>query len=249
MTSTRENGVKVIVHDHNVYPRINEQSLSIEPGTEAYIAVRKRKVKNMKPPYSKIDCVKRMNWGYHHPSSGEALSYTYEVCMGNCILANMFEKCSCHPYEAPPYCTLADYYFCYRPNMTNFSECDCLYPCKQTLYDTQLTTLYLPTPMVLAENLLRNETYTTAEEIVKNMINLKVYFPSLTVNKVKQVAAFTFDELISNIGGQLGLFLGASVLTMCELIDYLCRTCFHKCSSSKDKIKRIWVKSKINPSE
>ena len=246
ITSSSGNGVKVIVHDHNVYPRINEHSLSIEPGTEAYIAVRKRKENNLKPPYSKIDCVKRRNSGLVHPSSLKELSYTYEVCMGDCVFENILKSCSCDLYETTPSCTLADYYFCVRPNMTHLSKCDYLYPCKPTLYETRLTTLSLPTPMVLAANRQENGTYTTTEDIVKNMINLKVYYPSLKVKKVNQIASYTFDELISHIGGQLGLFLGASLLTMCEFLDYLCRICHQKCLSCKDKIKRIW-KNQVNP--
>ena len=65
------------------------------------------------------------------------------------------------------------------------------------------------------------------------MINLKVYYPSLKITKVEQVPAYTFDELLSNVGGQLGLFLGASLLTMGEFIDYLFRFCYYKCKSKR----------------
>ena len=157
--------------------------------------------------------------------------------MIDCHVKTLYDKCGCNFILGPPFCTLADYYFCYRPNVNHFLKCDCLYPCKQTIYDTKITSLSLPTPMVLAENLYRNETYTTTEDILKNMINLKVYFPSLQVTKVKQVPAYTFVELISNFGGQLGLFLGASLLTMGEFVDYLLRLCYYKLKERKAKSK------------
>ena len=165
--------------------------------------------------------------------------------MLDCMIEKLPEKCGCH-LSLSPVCTLADYYFCFRANQNYFSKCDCLYPCEQTLYDTKLTTLSLPTPLVLADNRLRNDTYQTTEDILKNMINLKVYFSTMQFIKVKQVPDYTLDELISNFGGQLGLFLGASLLTMGEFIDFICRLCYYKCKAMR-AIGRIRPETKVIP--
>ena len=241
--SSSGNGVKVIVHDHHVFPRIGEQASGIEPGVEAYIAIEKREVTNLKPPYSKVDCVETETEIEYKVISSE-INYAYEGCMLDCKLKNIFEKCACHIFDHVDenVCTLADYYFCYLKNQIHVTKCHCLYPCKQTVYDTKLTTLSLPTPMVLLDDRLRNNTYTTKEEIRENMINLKVFYPSLKITKVEQVPAYTFDELLSNVGGQLGLLLGASVLTMGEFIDYLLRFCYYKC-----KLKRTQTDTSAAP--
>ena len=236
VTSSSGNGIKVIVHDHRVYPRSNQQGSAVAAGSEAYISIQKRKVKNLKPPYSELDCIEDSK-GHKFENFPEPVKYTYEACMIDCHVTNIYKKCRCRHYYDQPLCTLADYYFCYRQNRNYFHKCDCLYPCNQIMYDTKLTTLTIPTPMVLAENRLRNDTYVTTEEIMQNMINLKVYFPSLQVTKVKQVAAYTFVELISNLGGQLGLFLGASLLTITEFFDYICRLCYYKLKTIKGKTK------------
>ena len=58
-----------------------------------------------------------------------------------------------------------------------------------------------------------------AQYIRDNYILLHVFFPSLHYTVTEQVEAFTLDELMSNLGGQLGLFLGVSIITLIELLE------------------------------
>ena len=48
-----------------------------------------------------------------------------------------------------------------------------------------------------------------------------IYFDELKVTRVEQKEAFGLLSLLGEIGGFLGLLLGASVLTVCELIDFM----------------------------
>ena len=50
-----------------------------------------------------------------------------------------------------------------------------------------------------------------------------------------QQPAFTFLSLLGEIGGFLGLLLGASVLAVCELIDFLVVNSLVLCKGSKKK--------------
>ncbi len=50
---------------------------------------------------------------------------------------------------------------------------------------------------------------------------MDVFYPELSYEDVKQNPAFEFLSLLSEVGGFLGLLLGASVLTVFELVDYL----------------------------
>ena len=62
-----------------------------------------------------------------------------------------------------------------------------------------------------------------------NYIKLDVFYQELSYNKVSQQQAFGFISLLSEVGGFLGLLLGASVLTVCELVDYLTLASIKKC--------------------
>ena len=57
---------------------------------------------------------------------------------------------------------------------------------------------------------------------------MNVFYEELCYEEIEQNIAFEFLSLLSEIGGFLGLLLGASVLTVCELVDYISMTFAHK---------------------
>ncbi|XP_038057114.1 acid-sensing ion channel 1C-like isoform X2 [Patiria miniata] len=59
------------------------------------------------------------------------------------------------------------------------------------------------------------------EYINKNWIVLDVFYSEINFQKYEQSIAITPSGLISDIGGQLGLFLGASFITIAEILAYL----------------------------
>ena len=59
---------------------------------------------------------------------------------------------------------------------------------------------------------------------------MDIFYQELSYEEIEQNIAFEFLSLLSEIGGFLGLLLGASVLTVCELVDYLVLALLRKCS-------------------
>ena len=57
-----------------------------------------------------------------------------------------------------------------------------------------------------------------------------IFYREISYEEIEQNIAFEFLSLLSEIGGFLGLLLGASVLTVCELVDYISLTVFNKLS-------------------
>ena len=54
-------------------------------------------------------------------------------------------------------------------------------------------------------------------EVREEILQLKIYFKSLNVRITEEKMTYEMEDLLSNIGGQLGLFSGFSVLTIIEL--------------------------------
>ncbi len=50
---------------------------------------------------------------------------------------------------------------------------------------------------------------------------MHIFYEELSYEKIQQLRAFELVSLVSEVGGFLGLLLGASVLTVCELLDYV----------------------------
>ncbi len=59
------------------------------------------------------------------------------------------------------------------------------------------------------------------------------------MQQIDQNVAFEFISLLGEIGGFLGLLLGASVLTVCEIIDFFGSLLLRKLSKNENKIKTL----------
>ena len=81
------------------------------------------------------------------------------------------------------------------------------------------------------EDELRDSTSMTVmtEEFFRlNLAVLGIYFPELSTFEVKQQKSDSFIALICDIGGNLGLYLGGSLLTVFEIFDIIMILMFRK---------------------
>ena len=57
-----------------------------------------------------------------------------------------------------------------------------------------------------------------------NLVHLELYLTSMTFEKVEKQLGYTLLQLFCDVGGAFGLLLGASLLTLLEIVDFfLCR--------------------------
>ena len=64
-----------------------------------------------------------------------------------------------------------------------------------------------------------NEAFTNFQ--IDNYVFFNVYYENLQYTVIDQIAQMNVFDLISNIGGNLGLFIGISFLSFAELIELL----------------------------
>ena len=238
-------GLNVIIHEPFSSPRINEEAIAITPGFEVRIGLEKHVIKDLPKPYSEVDCIRETdlgNYQFQSESSHTTFSkYTFENCMLDCKLHYSIDQCNCHLNDsdnAGDACTLDDYYTCiYERENNHYKQCTCKNPCQRTKYSHKISMLELATPHYASVH-----GNITADEIKQNRISLKIYYPSLHYTVTEQVEAFTFDELMSNLGGQLGLFLGVSIITLIELLEavlLMSMTLVKKMLSHKDQAEAM----------
>uniref|UniRef100_A0A914W1J2 Amiloride-sensitive sodium channel n=1 Tax=Plectus sambesii TaxID=2011161 RepID=A0A914W1J2_9BILA len=55
-----------------------------------------------------------------------------------------------------------------------------------------------------------------------NLVEVVVFFRSLAVHTITQTSSYTVWMLLSEIGGTMGMYLGATIITVFELILFLC---------------------------
>ena len=113
--------------------------------------------------------------------------------------------------------------------------CFCPTPCNLTRYGKEISMVKIPnrgSARYLARKYNRNETY-----IRENFLVLDVFFEALTSEAMEQQAAYGLSALLGDLGGQMGLFIGASILTLLEILDYIYEV-------SWDRLKRVWRRPK-----
>ena len=95
-------------------------------------------------------------------------------------------------------------------SVTLVEECNCTMECNHTTYDTSTSYSAYPARFEVKKTA---EQYNTTPEIVQhNFIKVHIYFEELTIQAEVTRRSYGIGSLLSDIGGALGLFLGASII-------------------------------------
>ncbi|XP_022086791.1 acid-sensing ion channel 1C-like [Acanthaster planci] len=232
-------GLKVLIHDQATPPFVESSGLAISPGVYAFIGVRKQQYLNLEHPYGKCNASKTLTRFSH---------YTREGCKIECRARAILEKCNCRLVRHPgneTECSPQQTSGCAMSTLGALvggedNPCDCPVPCNYTTFTTSLSTASIPSNSVAAHLQGLTETSYSSDYsyssfsvpypaqldlfeegyIPKNVILLDVFYEDINFERYEQSEAITPSALISDIGGQLGLFLGASFITLAEILSY-----------------------------
>ncbi|GFY56240.1 degenerin-like protein unc-105 [Trichonephila inaurata madagascariensis] len=107
-------------------------------------------------------------------------------------------------------------------------ECNCKPPCRETVYSytvtsSELNENYYKTVKAIrtltldAEGKKKYMNYSDA----KLMIGVKVYYNTFQVSRYNEVASYSWETLVANIGGNLGFFMGLTLVTFLEITEFI----------------------------
>ncbi|XP_063440800.1 acid-sensing ion channel 3-like [Mytilus trossulus] len=102
-------------------------------------------------------------------------------------------------------------------------SCHCPPSCSSTRYEVTLSSSIFPSDFYSDFLLRRNNLNEFERDFYrKDLIVIHIYFEELKTTIVRQSPVYESSVAIfGNIGGQMGLFLGASILTLTELGEFL----------------------------
>ncbi|CAH1795926.1 unnamed protein product [Owenia fusiformis] len=66
-----------------------------------------------------------------------------------------------------------------------------------------------------------NSSQVNKDLIRKNFLRLNIYYKTIETEVISMYAEFTSGELVAEVGGTLGIFLGVSFVTLCEVVGLL----------------------------
>ena len=74
-----------------------------------------------------------------------------------------------------------------------------------------------------------------------NYIRIQIYNKDMITTRIEQVPATTFVEVVGTVGGLLGLWLGASMLSILEFCELLANLSALSCSSVKARFGKYKI--------
>ncbi|CAK7305972.1 Acid-sensing ion channel 5 [Vulpes lagopus] len=126
-------------------------------------------------------------------------------------------------------CDLQKFYNCVSPTLdlielkglctmgTHNSSCPV--SCEETEYPATIS--YSTFPSQNALKYLSKKLNQSQEYIRENLVNIEINYSDLNYKITQQQKAVSVSELLADVGGQLGLFCGASMITIIEIIEYI----------------------------
>ncbi|XP_029906960.1 acid-sensing ion channel 1B isoform X1 [Myripristis murdjan] len=232
-----EAGIKVQIHTQDEPPFIDQLGFGVAPGFQTFVSCQEQRLTYLPPPWG--DCKAT-------PLDSDFFStYSITACRIDCETRYLVENCNCRMVHMPgdaPYCTPEQYKECADPALDFLVErdndyCVCETPCNLTRYGKEMS--FVKIPSKASAKYLAKKFNKTEQYIADNILVLDIYFEALNYETIEQKKAYELAGLLGDIGGQMGLFIGASILTILELFDYLYEVIKYKlCRCMKKKHKR-----------
>ncbi|XP_074653092.1 acid-sensing ion channel 2-like isoform X2 [Tubulanus polymorphus] len=214
-------GLKILLHSQTEPPLMEELGYGLEPESNYFIAVRKNEITSLPAPYG--DCVTDemtdTKYFKHYSAAG---------CRIECQTQLIIDKCKCRHMDQPPLgdakiCDMDKIEFCVEPELERIMEgngCICKSPCKYDNFDMVASSLRIRNETI--EKMMESKPNIARPDVLsKNIVGLNVFFESLNFETVEQFVVYPSESLFGDIGGQFGLFVGASVLTIAHFLEYL----------------------------
>ena len=222
-------GFDVYIHDQSVFPHTDGHHFAIGPGQQVNVAIEQEKTVRLSRPYFEDDCMSAADVIRNEVRLEQAdinnsyvIPYSQEYCEYECDFRFVFGGCGCDGGESGHCSSFRRTVECYNERYRDTlapGNCHCQPTCEQTHYSLQISSGQYPSNLDVMVASRRNWTVQSEADMRSRLVYLDVYFKSLTVEVTRYVPALTLTDLFSTIGGLLGLFAGASVMTVIEFVD------------------------------
>ncbi|XP_061184361.1 acid-sensing ion channel 1B-like [Saccostrea echinata] len=230
-SATIQAGIKVILHDPGTDPLPSLGGFLVAPGLSADAIISKTRKSFLGKPYGSCLNVNEAGNPLKRYSFYSEKSCRMECMIDHLVSAN--ESCkNCRHFLHPgperlcAYKELERCFVFYRTS--NFARrCKCQRPCYKHEYKTSISYARFMSDFMyqyfVGRGILLSPSYAK-----DNYIELKIYYDSLIETVVTEVPEFNIFEMLSNIGGLMGIFLGASLLSVVELVEFFLLILSHR---------------------
>ena len=262
---TQEAGVRVAIHNPENVPFPESHGFNAGPGTNTNFNIRINQ--NIRSPDPYGNCTEQ-NQIENNVYDGR---YSFLGCNKACIQSTLKEECGCIDdintlFTDVPICDILDrtQVRCREKINTMFENdelaCNCVQRCQETSYSVQYSTTKWPSDKyegylfsaLSHVPIIQDVLVEGIEQTLKNVVKLQFTFEELNVQTIEESPKYTNIDLFSSVGGLLGLYVGISIVTVFEFLDFVIKlaiNCFCGGPSKGDSsgTTRIATPHKIDP--
>ncbi|XP_041464721.1 amiloride-sensitive sodium channel subunit gamma-like isoform X2 [Lytechinus variegatus] len=229
-------GLRLLVHDQNEMPFPEDQGINLAPGAHASVGLSMVYLERLGTPYT--NCSSRFKPGNIFKDKFHHLDYSRSACEKDCYFNEVMRVCGCadvkYNYNDSATPCDSDNVACVTEVENNYTSgmlvCGCTMPCRQHIYEITVSEASWPnmgyTETVerniegVSDDLMKKVHDEGAESFISNnVLKVTIFYESLQYEYIYQTAAYGIYSLISDLGGQIGLWIGVSILTIFEFIE------------------------------
>lgn len=216
------------IGDQGQHADLYSNSYHLGPGYTHYVSLRKKIVRRA-DPFKNNSCVQDEYTDLGIRSNGERYleKYTSSLCRETCIARETIRLCNCTSYTSPSLdsnrtcklkdskCTNSVAQLVRRKSLKCLEKCNL--PCQETSYEVQLS-----------EQKFKSS---VTQISMDDKVNIRIFFQTFESQIIEEEEFYQIANLLGDIGGQLGLWSGFSVLTVVEFlffVFYLAAALFNK---------------------
>ncbi|CAG5136033.1 unnamed protein product [Candidula unifasciata] len=226
-------GFKAVLHEPDEEPLPLSSGFLVTGGTTVEVEISKTVKIGLPTPYKAFgsgSCVDTKSSSFENPLKRFG-KYSKEICEAECFINFVVEVCGgCkHFLHAgnESICAMDHLADCYRDAEKKYygghlngtkgrGVCKCPMPCTQSTYQASVTTSPFKETQFFAD--LKREHNMTGKYIIAY---IHLFYSDPVVSEMRQVAVFSTEGLLGNIGGQIGLFMGFSLVSVAEMLELI----------------------------
>ncbi|XP_064609107.1 acid-sensing ion channel 2-like [Liolophura sinensis] len=213
-------GLRVLLHDPEETPLVEGRGFNVAPGKATKGSLKLKQVNYLPPPYKLPFGMVCRNTSAPDFQNMLTLYDRYDImaCFSECRSHYIYKVCGCRAiFDRERFMT------------ENISwTCGCPIPCKMNIYNAEVSMGDYPSSALMEQiQAIFNLTITEAE-FRSNYLKLTLAYDEFLIESINQVPEFDFESIMSTFGGQLGIFIGASLLSLLEFIEFGLEIIFFK---------------------
>ncbi|XP_050401041.1 amiloride-sensitive sodium channel subunit gamma-2 [Patella vulgata] len=238
---TSGNGGQIVIHDRDSCPFPQNDGIAIASGTESNIGLRLVNIERLGLPHGTCEEGDLFKEQY-------GFKYTRQACQVFCLQTLISSICKCYDEDEEELNIIAHIQEHYDP-CRNISEircmlniqrdyekgeqkCECDNPCIETRYQHTISARQWPSDEytnILLTALCEKKSPEECQrlrnmeprELANNFLKINIYYEDLNYENITEEEDYETSQFISDVGGTIGLWVGLSMLSMFEVVEFV----------------------------